>query len=95
MDALPLLLTGIRRADVYKMPSANAGPDQAVCGPKVTLTATPSMEQASGITLLQLWYQPLMVRQSELQLIPPLPGVVFLINFTGKRPTGIAKIKIQ
>jgi hypothetical protein len=35
-------LTGIRRADVYKIPSANAGPDQVVCGPKVTLTATPS-----------------------------------------------------
>jgi hypothetical protein len=44
-------LTGIRKADVYKMPSANAGPDKEVCGSVVTLTATPSV--GTGI-----WYYP-------------------------------------
>jgi hypothetical protein len=44
-------LSGTRRADVYKIPSANAGPDQIVCGPVVTLTASPSI--GTG-----LWYYP-------------------------------------
>lgn len=36
------VITGTKNANVYKMPVANAGADQIVCGPKVTLTAVPS-----------------------------------------------------
>lgn len=36
-------LTGSRKADVYKVPVAVAGPDAVVCGPTVTLKATPSV----------------------------------------------------
>jgi hypothetical protein len=36
-------LTGTRKADVYKIPTAYAGRDTVVCGPKVTLNATPSV----------------------------------------------------
>ncbi len=35
-------LTGTRKADVYKVPVANAGADAAICGPTITLVATPS-----------------------------------------------------
>jgi len=35
-------LSGTKKADVYKVPVANAGPDVMICGPKITLTATPS-----------------------------------------------------
>jgi len=35
-------LTGTRKATVYRVPDANAGPDAEVCGPKVTLAAIPS-----------------------------------------------------
>jgi gliding motility-associated-like protein len=44
-------LSGSRQADVYKVPAANAGPDQIVCGPTVTLSATPSV--GTGV-----WYYP-------------------------------------
>lgn len=44
-------LSGTKKATVYRVPSANGGPDQIVCGPIVTLTATPSV--GSG-----LWYYP-------------------------------------
>jgi len=36
-------LSGARKADVYKVPAANAGPDMSVCGPTVVLAATPSV----------------------------------------------------
>ena len=39
--------TGLKKAIVYKVPTANAGSDQSVCGPTVTLSATPSV--GSGI----------------------------------------------
>jgi len=35
-------LTGTREADVYRVPVAEAGPDDGVCGPEYTLTAVPS-----------------------------------------------------
>ena len=35
-------LTGTRKADVYRVPVADAGPDDAVCGPEYTLAAVPS-----------------------------------------------------
>jgi gliding motility-associated-like protein len=35
-------LTGAKKANVYKIPVAEAGPAQIVCGPKVTLSAVPS-----------------------------------------------------
>ncbi len=35
-------LTGIRKANVYRVPVANAGPDDAACGPGYTLKAVPS-----------------------------------------------------
>ncbi|MGQ9619529.1 MAG: gliding motility-associated C-terminal domain-containing protein [Bacteroidales bacterium] len=35
-------LTGSRKITVHKVPVANAGPDEAVCGPVYTLKATPS-----------------------------------------------------
>jgi hypothetical protein len=35
-------LTGSRRADVYRTPVAEAGPDDEVCGPGYTLAAVPS-----------------------------------------------------
>jgi len=34
--------TGTRKADVYRVPVAEAGPDDEVCGPEYTLTAVPS-----------------------------------------------------
>lgn len=40
--AAPAGLSGSRRADVYRVPVANAGPDDAVCGPVYTLAAVPS-----------------------------------------------------
>lgn len=36
-------LTGTRKVDVYKMPTANAGRDTVVCGSKYTLNAIPSV----------------------------------------------------
>lgn len=48
---LATLLTGARKADVYKVPVANAGPDTDTCGPKFNLKATPSY--GTGI-----WYYP-------------------------------------
>jgi len=36
-------LSGTRKIDVYKVPKANAGADDAICGPKYTLIATPSV----------------------------------------------------
>ena len=50
-------LTGGRKADVYRIPTANAGPDDAVCGTEYTLAAVPS--DGSG-----LWYFPAQVLQS-------------------------------
>jgi gliding motility-associated-like protein len=35
-------LTGTRKANVYRVPVANAGPDDQVCGPEYTLAAVPS-----------------------------------------------------
>jgi gliding motility-associated-like protein len=35
-------LTGTRKANVYRVPVANAGPDDQVCGPEYTLSAVPS-----------------------------------------------------
>ncbi|MCX6301200.1 MAG: gliding motility-associated C-terminal domain-containing protein [Bacteroidia bacterium] len=35
-------LTGTRKADVYKIPVAEAGPDDEICGPEYTLAAVPS-----------------------------------------------------
>jgi hypothetical protein len=35
-------LTGSKKVNVYGIPVANAGPDQVVCGPKVSLAAIPS-----------------------------------------------------
>ncbi len=35
-------LAGTRKADVYRVPVAVAGPDDAVCGPEYTLAAVPS-----------------------------------------------------
>lgn len=40
---LAVTLTGGKKANVYKIPVANAGEDKIVCGPTVTLTATPSV----------------------------------------------------
>jgi hypothetical protein len=67
-------LTGTRRADVYKVPVANAGPDQIVCGPVVTLTAVPSV--GTG-----LWNYPSAVVAS----IPNGPTVKVTVDstFTG------------
>lgn len=42
-------LTGARKIDVYKVPSANAGSDTSVCGPQYTLSATPSAGAGSWI----------------------------------------------
>ena len=36
-------LTGSRKAIVYRVPVANAGSDNSVCGPQYTLSATPSV----------------------------------------------------
>ena len=44
-------LTGTTKADVYKVPVADAGPDAVVCGPTVTLAATPSYGTGT-------WYYP-------------------------------------
>ena len=44
-------LTGTRKADVYKVPAASAGPDTVVCGPTATLNATPSVGTGT-------WYYP-------------------------------------
>jgi gliding motility-associated-like protein len=35
-------LTGIKKADVYRIPVTNAGPDDGICGPKYTLAAVAS-----------------------------------------------------
>jgi len=35
-------LNGTRKANVYRVPVANAGPDDQVCGPEYTLAAVPS-----------------------------------------------------
>jgi len=51
------LLTGGRIANVYRVPTANAGPDDAICGPRYTLAAVPS--DGTG-----LWYFPAEVVQS-------------------------------
>ncbi|HBE43362.1 MAG TPA: hypothetical protein DDW27_19610 [Bacteroidales bacterium] len=51
-------LTGARKATVYRVPVANAGPDVEVCGPGVTLAAVPG--DGTG-----LWYFPPQVLQSE------------------------------
>jgi gliding motility-associated-like protein len=40
--AVPAGLSGSRKADVYRTPVANAGPDAAVCGPKYNLGAVPT-----------------------------------------------------
>jgi gliding motility-associated-like protein len=40
--ALVTALTGTRKADVYRVPVADAGPDDEICGPKYTLAAKPS-----------------------------------------------------
>ena len=50
-------LTGGRKADVYRVPSANAGPDDSICGPEYTLAAVPS--DGTG-----LWYFPAQVLES-------------------------------
>jgi gliding motility-associated-like protein len=36
-------LSGARKANVYKVPSADAGPDKSWCGPIATLSAAPSV----------------------------------------------------
>jgi hypothetical protein len=41
-EATPALLTGTRKATVYRVPVANAGPDKTVCGANVTLEALAS-----------------------------------------------------
>jgi hypothetical protein len=41
-SATPALLTGTRKATVYRVPVANAGPDDEVCGPGYKLNAVPS-----------------------------------------------------
>ena len=50
-------LTGTRKATVYRVPVANAGPDAEVCGPATTLAAVPS--DGTG-----LWTFPAQVLQS-------------------------------
>lgn len=52
-------LTGTRKADVYRVPVAEAGPDDEVCGPEYTLTAVPS--DGTG-----LWTFPLQVLESDI-----------------------------
>ena len=41
-NCLATSLTGTRKADVYRFPVAEAGPDDEVCGPEYTLAAIPS-----------------------------------------------------
>jgi gliding motility-associated-like protein len=50
-------LTGTRKADVYKVPAANAGRDTTVCGPEYNLNAVPSVGTGT-------WYFPPSVIQS-------------------------------
>jgi gliding motility-associated-like protein len=40
---LAVTMTGAKKAYVYKFPIANAGEDKIICGPTVTLTASPSV----------------------------------------------------
>jgi hypothetical protein len=86
-------LTGTRKATVYRVPVANAGPDTEVCGPVTTLAAVPS--DGTG-----LWTFPAQVLQSvpsayNTKLTHHLQPPAFHTSFTGKKKTGFAQIKIQ
>jgi hypothetical protein len=69
------VLSGTRRVDVYKVPSANAGPDEIVCGPKATLNAVPGIGTGK-------WYFPAAVLSSTVNA----PTVTVTIDslFQGK-----------
>ncbi|MCX6325797.1 MAG: gliding motility-associated C-terminal domain-containing protein, partial [Bacteroidia bacterium] len=67
-------LTGTRKADVYKIPTANAGRDTVVCGAKITLNATPGI--GSGT-----WYYPAAIVASTAN--NPSVTVIMDSTFTG------------
>jgi len=64
-------LSGTRKADVYKIPKANAGPDADTCGIKFNLRAIPSV----GIGT---WYYP----ASDLLSSPNNPSAVVTLDST-------------
>ena len=67
-------MAGTKKADVYQVPVANAGPDIIICGPEITLTALPSSGTGT-------WYYPSAVLQTE--VIDPSITVTVDSSFSG------------
>lgn len=67
-------LTGTKKAIVYKVPVANAGPDIIICGPEITLTALPSSGTGT-------WFYP----SAVIQTVISNPSIIVTIDstFTG------------
>ncbi|TAL74415.1 MAG: gliding motility-associated C-terminal domain-containing protein [Bacteroidetes bacterium] len=70
-------ISGTKKANIYKQPISNAGPDNTVCGPIVNLLAVPSLAAGTGT-----WYENSLLLGTTSSLM-----VTIDYTFTGKDTT--------